>query len=133
MSASPLGHPLPIAKLTLEIEIVHAQSLKDRRQVVRSLKDRLRRGFNLSIAELDEVLAWNRATLAIVCISRSRSYLVGQVAEIERAARGAAARFGAEILESYAEFLSEDRLEDLDTIESSSSEDRQTPEAAEEL
>ena len=39
---------MPIAKLILEIEIPHAQSLKDRRQVVRSLKDRLRNGFNLA-------------------------------------------------------------------------------------
>ncbi len=47
---------MPIARLTLELEIPHAQSLKDRRQAVRSLKDKLRHGFNLSIAELDEGL-----------------------------------------------------------------------------
>ena len=45
---------MPIAKLTIELEIPHAQSLKDRRQVVRSLKDKLRHGFNISVAELDE-------------------------------------------------------------------------------
>ena len=43
---------MPVAKLTLELSIPHAQSLKDRRQVVRSLKDKLRHGFNVSIAEL---------------------------------------------------------------------------------
>ena len=42
-----------IAFLTLEIQIEAAQSLKDRRQVVRSLKDRLRTSFNISVAELD--------------------------------------------------------------------------------
>ena len=40
--------------LTLELGIEHAQSLKDRRQVVRSMKDRLRHGFNVSVAEMDE-------------------------------------------------------------------------------
>ena len=56
---------MPIAKLTIELEIPHAQSLKDRRQVVRSMKDKLRHSFNLSIAELDDGVVWNRATLGI--------------------------------------------------------------------
>ena len=42
-----------IALLTLELHIEAAQSIKDRRQVVRSLKDRLRTSFNVSVAELD--------------------------------------------------------------------------------
>ena len=42
-----------IAFLTLELHIEAAQSIKDRRQVVRSLKDRLRTSFNVSVAELD--------------------------------------------------------------------------------
>jgi len=42
-----------IASLNLEIRIEAAQSLKDKRQVVRSLKDRLRAHFNVSVAELD--------------------------------------------------------------------------------
>ena len=62
---------MPIATLTLELAIEHAQSLKDRRQVVRSLKDKLRHGFNISIAEMDDALLWNRATLGVVAISSS--------------------------------------------------------------
>ena len=42
-----------IAFLTLELHIEAAHSLKDKRQVVRSLKDRLRAGFNVSVAELE--------------------------------------------------------------------------------
>ena len=63
---------MPVAHLTLELRIEHAQSLKDRRQVVRSLKDQLRQGFNISIAELDEAVTWQSATLGIVAISGSR-------------------------------------------------------------
>ena len=94
---------MPIATLTLELAIEHAQSLKDRRQVVRSLKDRLRHGFNISIAELDDALLWNRATLGVVAISKSTAYLSGQLREVETAARRLAVGLGCEIVDSYIE------------------------------
>jgi uncharacterized protein YlxP (DUF503 family) len=94
---------MPIATLTLELAIEHAQSLKDRRQVVRSLKDKLRHGFNISVAELDDALLWNRATLGVVAISRSTAYLSGQLREVEAAARRLAVGLGCEILDSYIE------------------------------
>ena len=55
-----------IAFLTLELHIEAAQSLKDKRQVLRSLKDRLRASFNVSVAELDPSPIWNRATIGVV-------------------------------------------------------------------
>ncbi len=94
---------MPIATLTLELAIEHAQSLKDRRQVVRSLKDKLRHGFNISIAEMDDALLWNRATLDVVAISSSRTYLEGQLREVEAAARRLAVGLGCEIIDSYVE------------------------------
>ena len=94
---------MPIATLTLELAIEHAQSLKDRRQVVRSLKDKLRHGFNISIAEMDDALLWNRATLGVVAISSSMAYLRGQLREVEDAARRLAVGLGCEILDSYIE------------------------------
>ena len=99
---------MPVAQLTLELEIHHAHSLKDRRQVVRSVRDTLRRGFNVSVAELDEALVWNRATLGIAALNRSSSYLEGQLQQAEVAARRACARFGAEIIDTYMELLSAD-------------------------
>ena len=96
---------MPIARLTLEIEIPHAQSLKDRRQVVRSLKDKLRHSFNLSIAEMDDGIVWNRATLGIVAISSSTAYLTGQIEQIDKAAQSYAAGLSAEIADSWAEIL----------------------------
>jgi uncharacterized protein YlxP (DUF503 family) len=98
---------MPVAKLTLELEIAHAQSLKDRRQVVRSMKDKLRHGFNLSIAELDDGVIWNRATLGVVAISNSTSYLAGQIQQIDQAAHRIAASLSAEILDSWSEILPE--------------------------
>ncbi len=69
------------------------------------MKDKLRQGFNVSIAELDEAVVWNRATLGIAAISSSTSYLTGQLQQVERAAQRIANTTGAEILDSYAEIL----------------------------
>jgi hypothetical protein len=98
---------MPIAKLTVELSIPHAQSIKDRRQVLRSVKDSLRHGFNVSIAELDDANLWNRATLGIVAISSSTSYLTGQMRELDDALHRLTNIHGAEILDSYAEILPE--------------------------
>lgn len=98
---------MPIARLTIELEIPHAQSLKDRRQVVRSIKDKLRHAFNLSIAELDEGTVWNRATLGIAAISSSNSYLTGQLQLIDDAVHRLAAGLSAEVMDSYGEILPE--------------------------
>ena len=102
---SPNHHPLPmpVATLTLELSIEHAHSLKDRRQAVRSLKDKLRHNFNVSVAELDESVVYNRATIGIAAISSSPSYLAGQLREVEDAARRIALGLGCEILDSFIE------------------------------
>lgn len=94
---------MPLATLTIELAIEHAQSLKDRRQAVRSLKEKLRHSFNISIAELDDALVWNRATLGIAAISSSSSYLAGQLREVEAAARRIAVGLGCDILDIYLE------------------------------
>ncbi len=96
---------MPVAHLTLEIRIEHAQSLKDRRQVVRSLKDQLRQNFNISVAEMDEAVLWQSATIGVVAISRSRDYLHGLIDEVERSARRMVNELGAELADSYWEYL----------------------------
>ena len=98
---------MPIAKLIVEISIPHAQSIKDRRQVLRSLKDKLRHGFNISIAELDDANLWNRATLGLVAISGSSAYLSGQMREIDDALNRLCNTLGAEIADSWVEILGE--------------------------
>jgi uncharacterized protein YlxP (DUF503 family) len=96
---------MPVAHLTLEIRIEHAQSLKDRRQVVRSMKDQLRQSFNISIAEMDEAVTWQSATLGIVAISHSRSYLHGLIEEVERASRRMANELGAELTDTFLDYV----------------------------
>ena len=94
-----------IAFLTLELHIEAAQSLKDKRQVLRSLKDRLRTSFNVSVAELDSTTLWNRATIGIVSISPSRDYLDGLMKNVERQATRIANNHGADIADAIVEYL----------------------------
>jgi uncharacterized protein YlxP (DUF503 family) len=94
-----------LAILTLEISIEAAQSLKDRRQVVRSLKDRLRTSFNVSVAELDGAELWNRASIGVVSISASRAYLDGLMKNVERQATRIANNCGAEVIDSFLEYI----------------------------
>lgn len=94
-----------IAFLTLEVRIEGAHSLKDKRQVVRSLKDRLRATFNVAVAELEPSNLWNEATIGVVSVSHSRDYLDGLMKNVERAAMRFANNAGGEITDSYVEFL----------------------------
>jgi uncharacterized protein YlxP (DUF503 family) len=96
---------LMIAFLTLELRIEAAHSLKDKRQVTRSLKDRLRSSFNVSVAELDPSPLWNQATIGVVSVSHSRDYLDGLMKNVERAATRTANNAGAEVIDSFVEFL----------------------------
>jgi uncharacterized protein len=102
--------PMPVATMIVELRIEHAHSLKDRRQVVRSLKEKLRHGFNISIAELDEALTWQSATLGIAAISASRDYLSGLMREVENAAVRIAEGLGADITVSWDFLESADGL-----------------------
>ena len=96
---------MPTANLIIDLAIEHAQSLKDRRQVVRSLKDKLRHGFNVSVAELDETPLWNRATIGVAAIHASRDYLQGQLSEVEEAVNRLAAGLGATVLDTQIDIL----------------------------
>ena len=92
-----------IASLTLELRIEGAHSLKDKRQVVRSVKDRLRSSFNVSVAELDPSNLWNEATIGIAAVSHSRDYLDGLLKTVERAATRICNNLGAEVVDSFLE------------------------------
>jgi uncharacterized protein YlxP (DUF503 family) len=66
---------MPVGLLTLELHIPDAQSLKDKRQVLRSLKDKLRRDFNVAVAELEHQDTWQRSVVGIVTISNEEKHL----------------------------------------------------------
>jgi uncharacterized protein YlxP (DUF503 family) len=73
---------MPIGLLTLEIHISDAQSLKDKRQVLRSLKDRLRAHFNVAVSELEHQETWQRSRVGVVSISGDAKHLEESMAAI---------------------------------------------------
>jgi uncharacterized protein YlxP (DUF503 family) len=66
---------MPIAYCVLEIYIPYAQSLKDKRMVLRKAQDRLRARTHFSIAEVDHQDLWQRARLAAVTVSADNATL----------------------------------------------------------
>jgi hypothetical protein len=73
---------MPVGLLTLEIHIPDARSLKDKRQVLRSLKDRLRSHFNVAVAEMDHQDTWQRAQIGVVSLSNDPSHLEQSLREV---------------------------------------------------
>ena len=59
---------------TVELFIPGSQSLKDKRHVLLSLKDRLREKFNLSVAEVDGQDLWQKAVLGLACVANEGRY-----------------------------------------------------------
>ncbi|MBI4401606.1 MAG: DUF503 domain-containing protein [Nitrospirae bacterium] len=60
---------------TVELYIPDGHSLKDKRQVLLSLKDRLRDRFNVSVAEVGDQELWQKAVLGITCVSNEGAYV----------------------------------------------------------
>lgn len=52
-----------------QIFLSESRSLKDKRQVVKSLKDRIRNRFNVAVAEVEYQELWQRSTLGLAAIS----------------------------------------------------------------
>ena len=61
-----------IGVLTLELRLENSHSLKEKRHVVESLKNRLRHKFNVAVAEIDYQDLWQRSVLAAVTVSSDR-------------------------------------------------------------
>jgi uncharacterized protein YlxP (DUF503 family) len=66
---------MPVGLLTLELHIPDAHSLKDKRQIVRSLKDRLRKRFNVAVAEMEYQDVWQRAIIGVVTLSTAEQHV----------------------------------------------------------
>jgi uncharacterized protein len=63
-----------IGVLQVDLSIPGADSLKANRMVLRSLKDPIRSGFNVSIAEIGENDQWQRAVLAIAVVCNDKRF-----------------------------------------------------------
>jgi uncharacterized protein YlxP (DUF503 family) len=71
-----------------ELHLAGCQSLKDKRRVLKSLKDRLHRQFNVSAAEVDHQDAWQRAALACSVVTTDRRHAEEVLASCDRLIAG---------------------------------------------
>ena len=71
-----------IALLRAAISIPEARSLKDKRRVVKSLKDRTVNHMNVSVAEVGQQEVWNRAELAFVTVAAEKKVVERRLSEI---------------------------------------------------
>ena len=63
-----------VGLLEVQLDVPGAQSLKDKRHVLKSLKDRIRKNFNVSVAEVDNQDVWQSAVLGVAIISTDKQY-----------------------------------------------------------
>ena len=75
-----------VGVLTLELHIEGAQSLKDKRHTVKSLKDRLRGKFNVAVAEIDYQDLWQRGLIAVAAVAPDQAFAEQVLQNVEREA-----------------------------------------------
>jgi hypothetical protein len=91
-----------IGVLTLELRLDNSHSLKDKRHVVKSLKDRLRSKFNVAVAEVDYQDLWQRAAIAAVTVSSDHVHAEKVLQSVEDEA---ASLLGAELVGTSVEWM----------------------------
>jgi uncharacterized protein len=73
-----------VGVIILELHIDESHSLKDKRHYVKSLKDRLRSKFNVSVAEIDYQDTWQRSVIAVATVSADQPHASQVLENVER-------------------------------------------------
>ena len=71
-----------VGVLHLDLHLPGGQSLKEKRSVLKRLKDQLRNRFNIAVAEVDHQDLWQRAGLGVAAVGCDRRYVDGQLASV---------------------------------------------------
>jgi uncharacterized protein YlxP (DUF503 family) len=87
----------------IDLHIPANHSLKGKRQVLKSLVARMRKDFNVSVAEVDQQDAWQTATLGVACVSSDAAYAHGLLTRVVQAIPGY--RPDADIVDYQIEML----------------------------
>ncbi|PYP73284.1 MAG: DUF503 domain-containing protein [Gemmatimonadetes bacterium] len=91
-----------VGVITWDLHLHGCQSLKEKRHVLKSLKDRLHNRFNVSAAETAHNDLWQRAELTVCVVSNDRIHAERVLREADRLVEAAA---GARILDTSTSFL----------------------------
>ena len=86
---------------TVELFFPNGHSLKEKRQILHSLKDRLRK-LNVSVAEVGDQDLWQKALLSIACVSNESAHVTSVLDRALNMIRGVPA---LEVLQSRIELL----------------------------
>jgi len=73
-----------VSLIKIDFLVPHSDSLKSKRRIIKSLKDKLRARFNVSVAEVDYLEDWQRATIGVTMISNERRHLQRGYSAIDR-------------------------------------------------
>ncbi|MEF3254606.1 MAG: DUF503 domain-containing protein [Deferribacterales bacterium] len=73
---------MQVGTLLLELDIPSAYSLKDKRRVLNSLKEKLKNRFNVSVSEVGEKDIWNRGYLAVAVVGDDNKFIDAQLQEV---------------------------------------------------
>lgn len=71
-----------IGACRLKVHIFESNSLKDKRQVIKSLIERLKSRFNISIAEVDELDSWQTALIGFACVSNETKHVQSVISKV---------------------------------------------------
>ena len=77
-----------VAGCSWDLSLPECLSLKDKRRVVKSLKDRLRKRFNVSVAETAYQDAWSRAELSVALVASDGRYAESVLSKVDRMLEG---------------------------------------------
>jgi len=67
---------------SIALRLAENHDLKGKRRVLKSVKDRVRSRFNVSIAEIDDLDAWQRSTIGVACVSKDRAQVESTLAHV---------------------------------------------------
>ncbi|SHK38715.1 DUF503 domain-containing protein [Thermocrinis minervae] len=89
-----------VGVLTVDLYFPESRSIKEKRQYLRSIKERIKNSFNVSVAEVDGQDLWQRSLLAVVCVGAERSIAEEILAKVRNF-----------VDKSYPEFILSTRVE----------------------
>lgn len=87
---------------TVELYIPDSGSLKGKRQVIKSIKDRMRQNYNVSVAEIDGHDLWQRVVIGIACVGVEKRYINGLLDKIVDSLQG---NHSVEVMKYNIEFI----------------------------
>lgn len=71
-----------IGSASIELHLPQSSSLKNKRQIIKALKDRLHNKFNVSVAEVDHNELWQRALLGVAVVANQKNFAQQMLSQV---------------------------------------------------